>query len=289
MIKICKYCKNEFEGKNDLNGYCNNRCRSRDKFVTIDVLEKKINIWKKNYEKYPDFYLSIKSYKDRLKNKCFICGKEYFKFSMCCSSECSLEMKKISTLETTGSTHNLSNKSLSRKKMEESLMINFGINNVFQRDDVKDKLKNTWSLKYGYDNPSKVDFIKNKKRKTAENNGNIIPKYLCNEREIYEENVKSITWSQMKLYGRLKFGNDIWERIKDSRKLGQKEWLTVDHKFSKNHGFINKIPCYIIGHICNLSILSFIDNRKKWSNCSVTIEDLYKEIEIFENILKFNK
>ena len=44
------------------------------------------------------------------------------------------------------------------------MMEEHGINNVFQRSDVKLKLKETWEIKYGYDNPSKSDIIKKKKR-----------------------------------------------------------------------------------------------------------------------------
>lgn len=287
MIKKCRYCSNDFDPLMSMRIYCSNLCKSRDKFVEIEGADRNFKVWKKNYEKYPDFYKSIKSYKDRYKNKCFVCGKEYSNFSMCCSKNCSNKMKEETTLETTGAKHNLSKHSISRKNMMKSLNEKYGIENVFQRNDVKEKLKETWLVKYGYTNPSKADFIKIKKRKTAEKNGYIIPLFLKPGREIYEENVHSITWSQMKRYACLKFGSDVWERIKNSRKLPQKEWLTVDHRFSKNEGFINSVPCDVIGHICNLEIISFSENRKKWSNSSITIEDLMKEISDFEKSLKF--
>lgn len=287
MIKNCKTCSIEFHSDLNLNPYCSSLCRSRDKFLEIEGIDKKFKVWKKNYEKYPEFYISIKSYKDRYKNKCLICGSEYVNFSMCCSKKCSDLAKKESTMKTTGRFHNLESGSISRKNMQESLKEKYGISNVFQRSDVKEKLKNTWSLKYGYSNPSKVDYIKNKKRETAEKNGFIIPLYLKDLRSVYEENVHSITWSQMKRFGRLKFGYDVWHKIKESRKLPQNEWLTVDHKYSRNDGFINGISCEIIGHICNLEILSFTDNRNKWSKSSISMDHLLNEIEKFEKTLKF--
>jgi hypothetical protein len=288
MIKNCKYCKKEFESPLNLNPYCSTLCRSKDKFIIIEG-DKKFKVWKKNYEKYPDFYNSIKSYKDRNKNKCFSCGNIFENFSMCCSKECSIDMKKQSTLITTGSTHNLSKDSKSRKNMTESLMINYGVDNVYKREDVKNKLKETWILKYGYTNPSKVDYIKNKKRSTSEKNGFWTPKELMTERKIYEENVMNVTWFQLKKFGNFKFGNNLWELIKESRKKDQKKWLTIDHRISKNEGFIKKISPMVIGHICNLDLMEFQDNREKWMNSSITLDLLLSEIEDFEKKINFIK
>lgn len=287
MIKECKYCSVKFEGRINMNPYCSTQCRSRDKFFEINGEDKNFKVWKRNYEKYPDFYIKLKSYKDRYKNKCFVCGIEYENFSMCCSPGCSKIMKEKTTFESTGCKHNLSADSTSRKNMIKSLIDAHGVENVFQREDVKQKLKNTWMIKYGYTNPSKVDLIKNKKRKTAEKNGFITPLYLRDQRLIYEENIHSITWSQMKRFAQLKFGSNIWEKIRDSRNLPQVQWLTVDHKISRNYGFLNNIPCEIIGHICNLDIITFSENRNKWADNSISIEELMKEIEEFEKLLRF--
>jgi hypothetical protein len=173
--------------------------------------------------------------------------------------------------------------SKSRSNMEENLTELHGVSNVYQRDDVKEKLKNTWYLKYGHDNPSKSENIKAKKRRKAERNGFWVPREEWTERKVYDTNVHEITWSQMRKFAELKFGSNIWDRIKESRKLHQTEWLTVDHRYSRNHGFLEKLDPGIIGHICNLEILTFSENRNKWSSCSITISELKEEIE------KFNK
>ena len=288
MIKKCKRCYIEFNSELNLNSYCSDLCKSRDRFITIKK-DKEFKVWKKNYDKYHDFYDSLQTYKDRFKNKCFVCELEFENFSMCCSKDCSNIMKKESTFVTTGSNHNLSNESVARKNMEHNLKNKYGVENVFQIDDIKNKLKETWNIKYGYTNPSKVDYIKNKKRKTAEKNGFWVPKEFMDVRKIYEENVHNITWCQMKQYGYLKFGKNLWDIISESRKLENKKWITIDHRFSKNEGFLKKISPEIIGHICNLELMEFSDNRKKWMSSSVTLDSLLDEINEFEKILKFDK
>jgi hypothetical protein len=285
--KFCGTCGSKYEtDKKSFFKYCSTLCRSRDKFITVENgTEKPFKVWKMNYQKYPDFYLSL-NWKNRLNNKCFVCGKEYSAFRMCCGKDCSLEMKRQTTLDTTGSEHNLSRDSKSRSNMKENLMNLYGINNVYQRNDVKEKLKQTWSLKYGFDNPSKSEIIKGKKRKEAEKNGFWIPREKWSLRKIYEANVQEITWSQIKKFARLKFGDDIWDRIKESRKLPHSEWLTIDHRYSRSYGFLNNIGPDVIGHICNLDVLTFEENRNKWSECSITIEELKSEIEKFNRNIK---
>ena len=285
--KYCEKCGIKYKtDRKSFFKYCSTLCRSKDKFISIkDKSGNEYNIWKDNFEKYPDFYLSLYK-KDKLKNKCFVCGNEYKAFRMCCSKECSLIMKKQTTFKTTGSEHNLSRMSKSRSNMEENLIQLHGVSNVYQRDDVKEKLKNTWYLKYGHDNPSKSENIKAKKRKEAERNGFWVPREEWPEKKVYDTNVHEITWSQMKKFAKLKFGSNIWDRIKESRKLHQTKWLTVDHRYSRNQGFLEKMDPSIIGHICNIDILTFSENRNKWSTSSITIGELKAEIEEFNKNIR---
>lgn len=286
MIKYCKRCLEEYDSGNEFNLYCSSKCKSRDRFIEITYGGKSFNLWKENFERFPEFYLGIKVYKDRFKNKCLICETEFFAFRKCCTEKCSLELKKNKTFLSTGGYHNLANGSKSRSNMEKKLMEDYGISNIFQRDDVKDKLKEKWNSIYGFDNPSKSELIKIKKRITSEKNGFWTPLDSWDDRKIYENNVHSITWAQMRKFADLKFGSDIWERIKSSRNLPQKKWLTVDHKLSRHEGYLKKINPFIIGHICNLDILEFQENRFKWSNSSITLEKLTDEINEFENKIK---
>jgi hypothetical protein len=286
MIKKCLKCKSEYETDNEFINYCSSVCKSRDRFVEIQFKNSNFKIWKDNYLKYPEFYSRIKNPKQRFNNKCLKCENEYVAFRKCCSKECSTLLKRERTLVTTGSEHNLSNNSKSRKNMEKKLMSLYGVTNVFQREDVKDKLKLKWKEIYGFINPSQAESVKIKKRETAEKNNFWMPKEDWDLRKIYETNVYSITWSQMKKFAELKFGKDIWDRIKKSRELPQKEWLTVDHIFSRNEGFLNNISPDIIGHICNLDIITFQENRNKWMYSSIKLEDLKEKINQFEKEIK---
>ena len=67
---------------------------------------------------------------------------------------------------TTGKEHNFCKGSSSRKNFEKRLLEEYGIINIFQREDVKQSLKKTWEKNYGVDNPSKSNEIKLKKKIT---------------------------------------------------------------------------------------------------------------------------
>jgi hypothetical protein len=286
MIKECLLCKLKYETNNEFVNYCSSTCKSRDRFIEIPFKNSNFKVWKDNYLKYPEFYSKIKTPKQRFNNKCLKCGEEYIAFRKCCSDKCSNLLKKEKTLSTTGSEHNLSRNSKSRKNMEKNLMNTYGISNVFQREDVKEKLKLKWKEIYGFTNPSQSELVKIKKRKSAEKNKFWTPREEWEPKKIYEINVYSITWAQMKKFAELKFGKGIWDKIKESRKLHQKEWLTVDHIYSRNDGFLNNISPDIIGHICNLDIITFQDNRNKWMYSSITVEDLKEKIKNFEEEIR---
>lgn len=48
----------------------------------------------------------------------------------------------------------------------------------------------------------------------------------------------------------------------------------LDHKFSVSEGFKNNIPPYIIGNICNLEMITSINNLVKNRKCSITKENV---------------
>jgi hypothetical protein len=49
---------------------------------------------------------------------------------------------------------------------------------------------------------------------------------------------------------------------------------------------LNKINPFVIGHICNLNILEFQENRLKWSHSDITLDELTAEIKEFEDKIK---
>jgi hypothetical protein len=79
--------------------------------------------------------------------------------------KCANKLKELSFLKSCGTTHNFSKKSKSRIQWESKLLMDEGIINVFQREEVKEKSKKTLKKKYGVEHISKSDEIKKRKTK----------------------------------------------------------------------------------------------------------------------------
>ena len=110
---------------------------------------------------------------------CKNCGLEYHhKQNQTCSSKCAQELKEKSLLLSCGTKHNFCRDSKSRIIWENKLLEENGITNVFQREDVKDKIKKTIIEKYGVDSISKSEIIKGKKRETLKKTLELNPKLL---------------------------------------------------------------------------------------------------------------
>lgn len=140
---------------------------------------------KKLIQSEPDKYLKL--CKDcRKYKKCGGCGKEFKHHqNQTCSKACSKVMKEKTYIKNYGASHNFSKESKSRKNWEERLLQEEGITNVFQRELVKDRLKETWTKNYGVDNPSKSELIKEKKSKT-------LKKTLIKNPNLYKDIWKNI-------------------------------------------------------------------------------------------------
>jgi len=224
------------------------------------------------------------------KKKCLSCGELHYRQGLTCSKECAYELKKISWLKSCGTTHNFSKQSSSRIEWENEILLNEGIVNVFQRESVKEKIKKTISSKYGRDDEEFNNISQTKLWKDL-HASNYILKYGMDcyiekeihkntNRSIYYKNVWSITWSQLKLHAKDKFGMSIIE-IKDYNKTLEeyKEKLSIDHKFSCAYGFIQNVSPLIIGSIHNLELLPAGQNSSKGSKCSmdlITLKKLYE-------------
>jgi polyhydroxyalkanoate synthesis regulator phasin len=85
--------------------------------------------------------------------------------------------------------------------------------------------------------------------------------------KVYYKLVARETYKSIKLCG---------TKIKDLEKRSRE--FHLDHKFSIMSGFRNNINAKIIGHWKNLEILKFNLNCRKLDKCSITIEQLLKEI-----------
>lgn len=128
------------------------------------------HISKKNIEKDPFKYLQTCS-ECRKIQVCKYCKKEFKNNTgaVSCSKECAQKLKEITHLKNYGAKHNFSKNSKSRQEWEKRLLTEEGITNVFQRNIVKEKIKQTIQDKYGVDNISKNELIKKKKKKTLKN------------------------------------------------------------------------------------------------------------------------
>jgi hypothetical protein len=60
------------------------------------------------------------------------------------------------------------------------------------------------------------------------------------------------------------------------------EMYHLDHMYSIMQGFVNEICPTIIGHACNLQILTGNENLSKSANCWITLEELNENIRDFE-------
>ena len=127
------------------------------------------------------------------------------------------------------------------------------------------KAKQTFLKIYGVDNPSKHPAIRKKISDTAIQNG-ATPKDLRSLRDLYYEQVKYHTEQNWKYY---------FDNINPLR-LNRSE-VDLDHIYSKQQGFRESIPPYIIGHWTNLQMLDKRANYSKGMACGKTQEKLFED------------
>lgn len=58
---------------------------------------------------------------------------------------------------------------------------------------------------------------------------------------------------------------------------GTPDAMHIDHMYSIYAGYKNKISPFIIGSKSNLTLLPWKENIQKWTNCSITLEELFTE------------
>jgi hypothetical protein len=136
---------------------------------------------------------------------CKNCGVEFHhKQNQTCTNKCAQELKEKSYMLSCGSKHNFSKKSKSRIEWENNLLDNEGIVNIFQREDVKEKIKKTLFEKYGVDNPSKSEIIKIKKKYTLSNTIRLNPEiFVKNWRIAHDKFIKNIGYDpRLHIFGK---------------------------------------------------------------------------------------
>ena len=130
-----------------------------------------------------------------------------------------------------------------------------------------------------YGKKQNEDWI-NKVKTTKTLNGNRTPDHLIPLFELYQRRVYKFTYQSIQL----KFSESEFSKIGPS---GTKGSYHVDHIFSIYEGFKNGILPSIIGHPCNLRLLPWEENNRKWIRSEISIDCLIKLIKEYEE--KMNK
>ena len=88
--------------------------------------------------------------------------------------------------------------------------------------------------------------------------------------ENYKKQVRALTSKTYKLHK---------DFINPNNFVNSKDGYHIDHKYSIVEGFKNNISVYIISSKENLQMLKSIDNLKKQTRCSISLEELLRETE----------
>jgi hypothetical protein len=161
------------------------------------------NISKKYIEKNVDRYKLCSNC--RKYNICKNCNNEFHhKQNQTCSINCARELKEKSFMMSCNTKHNFSKNSKSRINWENNLLKNEGIINIFQREDVKKKIKETILEKYGVDSISKSNIIKLKKKETLKRTIELNPKlYFDIWHNTHDKFIKEIGYDpRLHLFGK---------------------------------------------------------------------------------------
>lgn len=159
--------------------------------------------------------------------------------------------------------------------------------------------------------PKNVNFLKNEKRICEKCGKEFIPKkrkqkYCCNDCykshkliKLYmekfncaEEDIENykILFSLYKRQCKFTFNISDYANEFNIDLIKENGWYSAfnrgnnlngvsrDHKFSVNEGFKQKIDPYLISHPANCELLIQIDNSSKCDKCSLTIDELIKNV-----------
>ena len=187
--------------------------------------------------------------------------------------------------------YSCSSKECSNKKIKDVCLIKYGVENPFQSEFVKikikktfndkygvehpmnlqqtkDKIKTTCLKKYGFEHDNKSEIQKEKRKITRIKRGLQLPDDLIKPYILYRRKVNVSDKLKKELLKNWN-GYDYYdnEYIKDNFTLNStdKNFPTIDHKISVIYGFINNIPFENISNINNLCFTKNFLNAKKGS------------------------
>jgi len=135
----------------------------------------------------------------------------------------------------------------------------YGVDNTFQSEHIKDKIKSTNLKRYGVEYPSQsIDILSKYLPSIVEN---------TDEFFLYKKNVRRYTNKNKKLLFDKWDGNDFYDKeyIMENLKLKPScpDYPTIDHKISVKYGYLNGISESEIGCIDNLCITKRKINSSK--------------------------
>jgi hypothetical protein len=131
----------------------------------------------------------------------------------------------------------------------------------------REKAKQTCIERYGVTNGSKTLDARKKVSDRRIING-ATPKHLRSLRRLYYNAVWQATEESWKTH---------FDKINPCRLDRSKNAL--DHIYSIQQGFRDKIPPYIIGHWSNLLVISLSENSQKGMRCDKTKEQLFEDFD----------
>ena len=158
------------------------------------------------------------------------------------------------------------------KKRSDTIKTNYrnGKHILVENRNIKpniEKQKQTCLKKYGVDNIFKdKNFIEQNYLKGVAS-GKITPREKRDDKRKYYDAVSYYT---------RKSWYEYFSKINPNHIKRGDDWH-LDHIYSRQQGFVNNIPPYIIGHWTNLRMISKSDNSAKSSRCDKTQEQLYED------------
>jgi len=158
-----------------------------------------------------------------------------------------------------------------KKTVESTNIRKYGVDNPMKVTKFKDTHRKSCMTKYGVDNPSKAQVVINKIKETRVSSGDWISDDSKSDLEKYRLAVKKIT---------AKSYHDHYYKINPNNLTRSRYQYHVDHIFSVEEGFKQKVPAEVIGHWTNLRMLWHLDNSIKNTKCHTTLKQLLEQYKL---------
>lgn len=156
----CRYCNGKLKTRQSL-GQHSRKCIPYQKILSSITKEKLIDLYVNQNMSCIDIqeYFGLHTYSQIYKKM-----KEYGIPRRNLSDACSMAdaKRRKTNLKRYGSDHNFNKDHQSRKKWEKRLQDEEGITNVFQREDVKQKSRDTFLRRYGFESPAELQMSRGK-------------------------------------------------------------------------------------------------------------------------------